>query len=84
MLIQVIYHFNINVAEQFLNGYVTIVAVMVIGYALHFMPNKWTRGVLKGYTASPFIVQSIILAIVIFAVIQTRQSDLVPFIYLKY
>jgi hypothetical protein len=32
----------------------------------------------------PLLAQALILAIVLFAVIQTRQSELVPFVYLQY
>ncbi len=43
-----------------------------------------TRRVRSVFEASPAFVQAVILALVILVVIQVRQSDIVPFIYLQY
>ncbi len=39
---------------------------------------------MKVYSTLPVIAQSVILAAVLFIVIQTRRSELVPFVYLQY
>lgn len=84
MLSQIISDFHISVAPQFVQAYFPIVVVMTIGLLLHFSPHKWTQKVCSIYSAKPLILQGIILALVIFIVIQVRQSDIVPFIYLQY
>ena len=41
-------------------------------------------GTARVYEVMPVAFQAAILALVIFLVIQTRQSEIVPFIYLQY
>ncbi len=76
--------FHISVAPQFVEGYSLIVLAMAIGYIAHITPHSWTVGTRNIYAALPTVLQAVILAAVIFLVIQTRQSDIVPFIYLQY
>ena len=52
--------------------------------AAHFTPRSWTTGTARVYEVMPVAFQAAILALVIFLVIQTRQSEIVPFIYLQY
>lgn len=76
--------FHAAVAPQFIEGYLLIVLAMLSGLAMHYAPGNWTGGVTRTYTAMPLIAQGLLLAAVIFFVIQARSSDLVPFIYLQY
>ncbi len=57
---------------------------MLAGYVLHMTPSRWASGVKAGFIKSPLLVQTILLAAVVYAVIQVRSSDIVPFIYLQY
>lgn len=80
----VVTNFHLDVAPQFVAGYTMIVVAIVAGFVLHFLPGSATRWAKRAYDWMPLVVQALILAAVIFLVIQTRQSDLVPFIYFKY
>ncbi len=77
-------NFHPEVAPQFLEGYLTIVLVMVGAMLVHLAPSSWTGKMKKIYHAAPLVIQALVLALVIFIVIQTRQSDVMPFIYFKY
>lgn len=77
-------NFHADVAPQFITGYTMIVVAIVAGFVLHFMPSALTRAAKRAYHWLPLVLQALILAAVIFLVIQTRQSDLVPFIYFQY
>lgn len=81
---QIIFDFHISVAPQFVGGYLTIVVAMAAGYLLHISPSSWTCRLRALFNASPVIVQALVLALVLLIVIQVRQSDIVPFIYLQY
>lgn len=81
---QITGNFHIEVAPQFIEGYLAIVLVMIGAYLMHFAPERWTAKLKSFYHAAPLVVQAIVLAIVILIVIQTRQSDIMPFIYFKY
>ena len=51
---------------------------------MHWLPRRHTIGLMRRFSALPTAAQAAILAIAIFFIIQTRQADLVPFVYLKY
>lgn len=81
---QIFGDFHAGVAPQFVEAYIMIVLAMLVGLAMHFAPGQWTDSVSRTYSAMPLAAQGILLAAVIFFVIQARSSDLVPFIYLQY
>ena len=84
MAVQIFTDFRPDIAAQFVEAYVLIVAALAVGYVMHFTPRVWATGAAKAYTAMPVAAQAILLSLLLFLVIQTRQSDLVPFIYLQY
>lgn len=81
---QIFHDFHLSVAPQFISGYFLIVLAMVFGYAMHFSPSSWTARLKSGFMAAPLVVKAIVLALLIMLIIQVRQSDIVPFIYLQY
>lgn len=81
---QIFNDFRPEIIPQFYEAYSLIVLAIVAGYAMHFAPRKWSDATLGAFTRCHPFIQAIILAIVIFFVIQVRQSDLVPFVYLQY
>lgn len=84
MWTQVTTNFHIDVAPQFIEGYLLIVLAMAGAYLMHFAPETWTHKLKRWYAASPLMIQTVVLGVVIFIIIQTRQSDIMPFIYLQY
>ncbi len=81
---QIFNDFHLSVAPQFIEGYLSIVVLMLIGYVIHVMPSRFTKRIQSAFEGCPILAQAIILAIVVLVVIQVRQSDIVPFIYLQY
>lgn len=84
MVGQIVTSFNPEVIPAFWEGYMVIVIIIAAAYLLHFLPSSLTVRVRKAYVALPVVAQALVLALVLFIVIQTRQSDLVPFVYLQY
>lgn len=84
MSTQIFTNFHLGVAPQFVEGYLLIVLAIVMGYAAHMAPRNWTSGASQAYVAMPVYWQAALLAATLFLVVQTRQSELVPFIYLQY
>lgn len=84
MASQICGSFHLSVAPQFIESYATIVALMVSGYVLHFLPRSWSAAATRAYTAMPMVIQALLLAVVLFLVIETRRSEIVPFVYLQY
>lgn len=84
MLSQIFTNFHPEVFSQFVSGYKGVFTLMIIGYALHFMPKR-SEDVLRGVvTRSPLLVQAAILAIAIFIVVQFKSAGVQPFIYFQF
>lgn len=81
---QIIGNFHIDIAGQFVESYMMIVVAMSLGYIAHMTPKSWSAGASQVYVSMAAVWQALLLAAVLFVVVQTRQSDLVPFIYLQY
>ncbi len=81
---RIINDFNPGIIGSFIEGYAIIVLVMVGALIMHFLPSRHTSRTIARYALLPMWAQALILAIVLFLVIQTRSSDLVPFVYLQY
>lgn len=80
----ILFNFHGDVASQFVMGYPLIIAAMAAALFMHYLPKSWTTHTMNAYDNIPVAGQAIILAALLFFVIQARSSDLVPFIYLKY
>lgn len=81
---QIFTNFHLDVAPQFVESYMMIVLAAATGYIAHLTPRAWTTGATQAYIAMPVVWQAILMAAILFVVVQTRQSELVPFIYLQY
>lgn len=77
-------NFHPEVIPQFVAGYTLIVIIIVAAFVIHFLPDKVYNKLLSTFSRIPLLYQALILAIVLFIIIQTRQSSLVPFIYFQY
>ena len=84
ILTQIFTNFHLEIAPQFLSAYMMIVVLALAGYIAHMLPKAWTTGTLNTYVGMSVVWQALMLAAVLFVVVQTRQSELVPFIYLQY
>ena len=84
MTTQIFTNFHLSVAPQFVNGFLMIVLAMTLGFFMHLAPSAWTARLKQLFSRTPLLLQALILALVLFIIIQVRQSDLVPFIYLQY
>lgn len=76
--------FHPEIASQFVENYAMIVLAMVFGFVMHYTPKSWSGSTVELYDAMPVVVQSVVFAAILFLVIQTRSSELVPFVYLQY
>lgn len=81
---QIFTHFTPEVVPAFVMAYPVVCLLILGAFIMHFLPTAWNGRAIRLYTSAPLVVQAVILAVVIFIVIQARQSDLVPFIYLQY
>lgn len=84
MASQIFTNFHLAVAPQFVEGYMLIVLALAMGYAAHMAPRSWTAAASSVYMAMPVYLQGILLATILFIVVQASQNELMPFIYMQY
>lgn len=84
MLSQILTNFHPEVFGQFVSGYKGVCALMLIGYALHFMPRRFEDALRGAVTRSPLLVQAALLAAAILLVTQFRSAGVQPFIYFQF
>jgi D-alanyl-lipoteichoic acid acyltransferase DltB (MBOAT superfamily) len=84
MWVQITESFHFNVAPQFISEYFEIALIILAAYFMHFLPERYTSALKKTYNSAPVVIQSVVLVLVILLVIQVRQAEIQPFIYLNY
>ena len=84
MLHQIVANFNPQMIPQIVEGYVVIFSLIGIGYVLHFMPECLDRLAQKAVIAAPLVVKILLVAGMIWIVMQTKSSDIQPFIYFQF
>ena len=84
MLTQIATDFHPELFLQVVEGYWFVFAIMVFGYLTHFVPASWERlavGILK---RGAVVTGALVLAFVIYLVIQVKSSEIQPFIYFQF
>lgn len=84
MLEQIFTHFQPELLPQLVGGYTEVFALMGIGYLLHFLPDSWERWCERGVIRLPLWLQAVLIAAVVYLVIQVKSSDIQPFIYFQF
>ena len=76
--------FHGELLPQFLAGYPAVVSLMILGYILHFLPTSWSEVTRKGLCRLPLLLQILVMAVMLWLVVQVRGSEVQPFIYLQF
>jgi D-alanyl-lipoteichoic acid acyltransferase DltB (MBOAT superfamily) len=84
MLTQVFVQFEPGVFLQFVSGYRLVFILMITGYIIHFIPKKVDLIIQEKITCMPLWAKAALLSIAIFAVIQMKSAQIVPFIYFQF
>ncbi|MDR2585325.1 MAG: MBOAT family protein [Prevotellaceae bacterium] len=84
MLIQIFTNFNLALAPNVVWGYLAIFVLFLVGYVLHFTPEKWELKTQKFVINTHFMVKAIILIVIIWFVMQIKSAEIQPFIYFQF
>lgn len=84
MLNQIFTAFNPQLFPQLVEGYWQVFALMLLGFLLHFAPDKWENGVCNGIIKLPFIGKVLLMLGVIYLVLQMKSTEIQPFIYFQF
>ena len=84
MLYQITHNFNSAIIPQFVLGYKAVVGLIVLGYAMHFIPEKIDSDIQRKVSGASFWWQVAMLTAVVWCVMQIKSSDIQPFIYFQF
>jgi len=84
MISQILCDFHPELFPQIIAGYWMVFAMIGGGYVLHFIPNSWQEGFIMALKHGGVIVCALLIAMVIFLVIQVKSSEIQPFIYFQF
>ena len=84
MLNQIVNHFSPQVFPQLVSGYWFVFSLMLLGYLLHFVPDRWEQQCVRFVTWLPLIGKALLMVAVIYLVIQMKSAEIQPFIYFQF
>ena len=84
MISRIITDFQPQLLGQILIGYSNVFILIVIGYAMHFLPSSWTDCCKQQFARLAMPLQAITMIVLIWIVIQIKSSDIQPFIYFQF
>ena len=84
MLYQIFNNFNPAIIPQVVEGYKAVFALIVLGYAMHFLPEKIDIDIRNRVVNASFWWQVALMALSIWCVMQIKSSDIQPFIYFQF
>jgi len=65
-------------------SYKAVAILMVTGFAMHFLPSKFTETTKAAISRQNILVQALAIIAVVYIVIQVKSSDIQPFIYFQF
>jgi D-alanyl-lipoteichoic acid acyltransferase DltB (MBOAT superfamily) len=77
-------NFHPELFFQVLSGYALVMSLIVLGYLLHFFPERWETGIRERVVSLPLVAQAVVLTFVILIVFQFKSSAVQPFIYFQF
>ena len=84
MITRITTAFHPEILADFIKGYPYILALMILGYILHFLPANIENFTQELVVKSPFILKVAYLLVIVFVVIQIKSSEIQPFIYFRF
>lgn len=84
MLSQITSSMHIEFLGQVLIGYWQVMVLIVVGYVLHFIPDRVSEQCRRAFVKMPVPFYAIALIIMIVIIMQVKTSDIQPFIYFQF
>lgn len=84
ILEQVFTNFDLTLVPHIIAGYWEIFALILVGYIVHFIPERIQTRASERLVKNPLIVNAILMVLIIWAVMQVKSSEIQPFIYFQF
>jgi hypothetical protein len=69
---------------QVVEGYWAVFAMILLGYCTHFIPDRWCDATVSIIRRGGVLLAALLIAAVIYVVIQVKSSEIQPFIYFQF
>jgi alginate O-acetyltransferase complex protein AlgI len=84
ILQQIAFNFNAVALPALYAGYKPVILVMLLGYLLHFIPDKTESKAESLIARSPVFIRVAMIVLILWLVIQSKQAEAVMPIYLQF
>jgi D-alanyl-lipoteichoic acid acyltransferase DltB (MBOAT superfamily) len=84
MLHQILLNLQPQIFFQFISAYSSVIILMCVGYVLHFVPREIEIKFQERIIDMPIVAKAAWMVIIILIVIQTKSSEIQPFIYFQF
>ena len=84
MISKILTDFHPELFLQVVEGYWAVFAMIAFGYVTHFIPDRWTEGCVSIIKKGGILLAALLIAAVIYLVIQVKSSEIQPFIYFQF
>ncbi len=84
LLHQIFTNFDSALIPQVVEGYAFAMALIAVGFVMHFIPSQGDGWLQRRIGAAPMAVQVALLVVMIWCVMQIKSADIQPFIYFQF
>lgn len=84
MGVQIFTDFRPYLFLDFVKGYRWVLFLMVFGYIMHFLPDKWDKKVRELLLYIPLPLKAVLITLLIWLIMQTKSPEVQPFIYFQF
>jgi alginate O-acetyltransferase complex protein AlgI len=77
-------HMSPEMTWNVLRGYSFVLALMLLGYLIHWIPEAWKIRYRHWFAALPLPVMGLLLMFAVFVMYQLMSGDMQPFIYFQF
>ena len=84
MIEQVYSNFSPGIFGQMVVGYKQVMGLMILGYLIHFVPEKYELQFQQRVSNAPLVMKALYLFVTIMIVIQVKSAEVQPFIYFQF
>lgn len=84
MISQIALDFHPELFPQVITGYWIVFAMMAFGFLSHLLPDAWQEACIRFLERGSVVLCALLIAAVIYLVIQVKSSEIQPFIYFQF
>lgn len=84
MLHQIGTNMDLSIIPEALVAYKLVFLVMLFGFVIHWLSQKWKDCIMNWFIDSPLWLQAVIASVVVIIVYQSVSADMQPFIYFQF